>query len=105
MKYPTLMMLAITLVAAGLGAPAWAQDSAQAPPADTSSTTTQTPTDTGTGATAGTASSTSSATDSTTSAQNLPATATPLWLLGMLGGSGVMGFAVALRTLRFRRRA
>jgi hypothetical protein len=35
---------------------------------------------------------------------SLPATATPLWLLGLLGGGGLLGVAGALRVLRLRRR-
>jgi hypothetical protein len=35
----------------------------------------------------------------------LPATATPLWLLGLLNGAGLLGLAGGLRALRRTRRA
>jgi len=113
MKYPTLMLLAMTVMATGLGAPAWAQDPAQSPSNDPSMTgapPATTPSDssgTGTGSAMPSTTDTTGSTtsdDQATTGDSLPATATPLWLLGMLGGAGVMGVAATLRGLRLRRR-
>ena len=121
MRYQKLQTFALCALLSGLGTAAWAQgamDPDTTPgtattPADTTrdqtttteSTTTTPGTTTDSTPATGTTTTDSTMRDRSMSDSSLPATATPLWLLGVLNGAGLMGLALGLRAIRRIRRA
>jgi hypothetical protein len=116
MRPTKLKTIALVALLTSLGATAWAQEPGTGTTTDDPATTT-TP-GTGTTATPGTGTTGTTDTTGTTGTTDrtgttgtstmddddmLPATATPLWLLGVLNGAALMGFAAGLRA--YRRRA
>lgn len=117
MTHTKLTTLAATALLAGFSATAWSQgatDPATTPDTTGTDTTGTTDTTRGTGTTGtmdstrgtGTTGTMDSTRDSSMTGDTsaLPATASPLWLLGVLNGAGLMGLAAALRITRRSRR-
>jgi len=111
-QYMDIKTLALAALLAGFCAPAWSQGAAD--PADTTTRDAATQDQPGTGMTgsgsgtmadpdAGTTGTTRDTTMGDDDAM-LPATASPMWLLGLLSGTGLLGLAAGLRAVRGMRR-